>query len=73
MEQHSGDLGRADIAANIADLPTMALVPDQDLHLERSIARLAVPARLYELGELDVLYDQDQAALLQCHFTHGGW
>ena len=41
----------------------MALVPDQDLHLERSIARLAVPARLYELGELDVLYDQDQAAL----------
>jgi DSF synthase len=63
MEQLSGDLGRANLSASAGDLSAISLATEQDVQFERSIARLAVPARLYQLGELDVLYDQDQAAL----------
>ncbi|MGH6786410.1 MAG: crotonase/enoyl-CoA hydratase family protein [Novosphingobium sp.] len=36
---------------------------EHDGLIERSIARLAIPERLFQLSELDVLYDADDAAI----------
>ncbi len=63
MDQHSGDLGSSNRRVEELDIPAISLVPEHDALFERSIARMAIPARLFELGELDVFYDQDQAAL----------
>lgn len=47
----------------MSDAEPFSATSEQDILFERSIARLAVPARLYELSELDMLYDEVEGAI----------
>lgn len=47
----------------MSDAEPFSATSEQDILFERSIARLAVPARLYELSELDMLYDEVEGAV----------
>jgi len=63
MDRLSGDLDRKDDSARIAEAPAIPLRDQAEFLLERATHRLAVPERLLNLNELDVLYDSDACAL----------
>ena len=63
MDRLSGDLeGRSD-SGPVTDVSAIPLKSDAELLLDRSGRRLAVPEKLLNLAELDVLYDADGEAL----------
>lgn len=63
MDRLSGGLDRLGADIPSTDAVAFPSAQDHDILFERSIARLAVPARLYELAELDMLYDETEAAI----------
>lgn len=63
MDRLSGGLDRVGGEATVSDSGAFSLATEHDVFLERSIARLAVPPRLYELAELDMLYDEVESAI----------
>lgn len=60
MDRLSGGLDREAEALEPSAFP---FASEHDGLIERSIARLAIPERLFQLSELDVLYDADDAAI----------
>src|SRR5690348_1515451 len=63
MDRLPGDLDRKDEGGRIAETPAIPLRNEAEFLLERSAQRLAVPERLLNLNELDVLYDSETSAL----------
>lgn len=63
MDRLPGDLDRKDEGGRIAETPAIPLRSEAEFLLERSGQRLAIPERLLNLNELDVLYDGDTCAL----------
>jgi DSF synthase len=63
MDRHSHDLERDNTEGFSGDGPAIPLVGPEDMLLAQSAQRLALPERLFALGELDVLYDCDHRAL----------
>lgn len=63
MDRLSGDLEGRNDSGPIADVSAIPLKSDAELLLDRSGVRLAVPEKLLNLAELDVLYDADREAL----------
>lgn len=63
MDRLSSGLERLGGDAPMPDAEPFSASSQQDILFERSIARLAVPARLYELAELDMLYDEVEGAI----------
>lgn len=63
MDRLSGDLDRRTEQDGVEEAPAIPLTDDVELLLERSERRLAVPERLLNLAELDVLYDDAKQAL----------
>lgn len=63
MDRLSGDLDRQDQGERMLDTPAIPLNQEEEFLLSSSAMRLAVPQRLLNLEELDVLYDADQRAL----------
>ncbi len=63
MDRLLNDLGSHESADGFADRTAFNLDPGHDEYRERSSARLAIPAELFNLAELDVLYDQDAEAI----------
>ena len=60
MDRLAGGLDREAEALEPSAFP---FASEHDGLIERSIARLAIPERLFQLSELDVLYDSDTAAI----------
>jgi DSF synthase len=63
MDRLSGDLDHNDEGGRSAEAPAIPLRSEAELLLERSAQRLAIPERLLNLNELDVLYDSEARAL----------
>lgn len=63
MDRLSGDLDRQDEGERLLDGPAIPLNGNEELLLANSSQRLAIPDRLFNLEELDVLYDADHRAL----------
>jgi DSF synthase len=63
MDRHSSGLDRLEMAAAGSGLEGFLVADERDMMFERSIARLTVPARLFELAELDMLYDEVEGAV----------
>jgi DSF synthase len=63
MDRLSGDLDRGNERGDIAEVSAIPLKSDVELLLDQSSRRLAVPERLLNLDELDVLYDDQYQAL----------
>lgn len=63
MDRQTHDLDAVRSGNGMDDPSAFAMLPGQDSLIERSIARLAIPARLFELNELDVFYDASDAVL----------
>lgn len=59
MDRLSGDLDRKDEAGRSAEASAIPLDAREEWLLENSALRLDLPERLFNLGELDVLYDAD--------------
>ncbi len=63
MDRLSGGLERDDRDEAAQPVPAIPLNSDEEFLLRRSEERLALPQRLFDLDELDVLYDVDHRAL----------
>ena len=63
MDQLSGGLDRRDEHGRAADGPAVPLNASEEWLLERSALRLELPDRLFNLAELDVLYDADHRTI----------
>lgn len=63
MDRLSGGLEGLGAETPVSEGGAFSIGPERDVFLERSIARLAVPPRLYELAELDMFYDEVEAAI----------
>jgi DSF synthase len=63
MDRLSGDLDRQNERGGIAEVSAIPLKSDVELLLEQSNRRLAIPERLLNLDELDVLYDSQHHSL----------
>jgi DSF synthase len=63
MDRLSGDLDRHKDIEGVAELPAIPLGRDVELLLDQSNRRLAIPERLLNLDELDVLYDSHHHSL----------
>lgn len=63
MDRLSGDLDHNDGGESVADTPAIPLKRETELYLEESGRRLAVPEKLLNLAELEVLYDTEVGAL----------
>ncbi len=63
MDRLSGDLEGRNDSGPVTDVSAIPLKSDAELLLDRSGRRLAVPEKLLNLAELDVLYDADSEAL----------
>lgn len=63
MDRQSGDLDRQADSGGLEEVPAIPLRNDVEHLLDESNRRLAVPERLLNLGELDVLYDERKQAL----------
>lgn len=63
MDRLNGDLDRHKDLEGLADTPAIPLKNDVGLLLDRSNQRLAIPERLLNLDELDVLYDGQHHSL----------
>jgi DSF synthase len=63
MDRLSGDLDRGNRTGGIEDVSAIPLKSDPEFLVDQSHRRLAIPERLLDLDELDVLYNGDQAAL----------
>lgn len=63
MDRRPGDLDRQDDGGNNQDTPAIPLKSEAEILLERSTQRLSVPEALFDLQELDVLYDTERSAL----------
>ena len=63
MDRLSGDLDHGNEGERFDEAPAIPLKSDADNLLGRSEQRLAVPQKLFNLKELDVLYDADHCAL----------
>ena len=63
MDRLASDLDRDHDGATHLDAPAIPLNPSEELLLENSVRRLAVPQRLLSLAELEVLYETEAKAL----------
>ncbi len=63
MDRLNGDLGRQSEHGNTGDVPAIPLKDDVEHLLDQSNRRLAVPERLLNLSELDVLYEDRTQAI----------
>lgn len=63
MDRLSGDLDRKNEGGSDADAHAVPLTDDAEFLIARSSQRLAIPERLLNLRELDVLYDSEVCAL----------
>jgi DSF synthase len=63
MDRLGGDLGSDEDLGGMTEFPAIPLKRDAEQLLEQSKSRLAVPERLLNLEELDVLYDGQQQSL----------
>ncbi|MCB2072586.1 MAG: crotonase/enoyl-CoA hydratase family protein [Novosphingobium sp.] len=63
MDRLSGDLDHGNEGERFDEAPAIPLKNEADDLLARSEQRLAVPQKLFNLAELDVLYDADHCAL----------
>lgn len=63
MDRLGGDLDKRNERESLADVPAIPLKNDAEILLEQSNRRLAIPERLLNLDELDVLYDAQHHSL----------
>jgi DSF synthase len=63
MDRHLGDLDGRGAGDGLHDGQAIPLSSEPELFVGASKRRLAVPARLFQLEELDVLYEQASSAL----------
>jgi DSF synthase len=63
MDRHSGGLDRLGFTADYAGTSLIGLHDTEERLVEQAVQRLSVPDPLYELSELDVLFDQEKSAL----------
>ncbi len=63
MDRLSSGLEREEMEMATRDVSAIALNSNEEALIERSAARLALPDELFNLRELDVLYDAQNAAL----------
>jgi DSF synthase len=63
MDRLSGDLDHRMDEAQLLDGPAIALTATDTALLQQSSERLAMPARLFALDELETFYEQDQRTL----------
>lgn len=63
MDRLSGDLGRNDEGARLDSAPAVPLRDEAEHLVSQARDRLAVPQKLFNLDELDVLYDAEHRAL----------
>ena len=63
MDRLTGGLSSLGTDTDNSGASAYVLSQSQDALIDRSIARLAIPQRLFELSELDVFYDDNDATL----------